>query len=403
MSSRKEVVIIGAGVIGCSIAYHLAKRGVPSQVIEKDSIAARASGKAVALWGYTPRLLLMERPPQAESQSVDQFFSALEGSIRPWIELAWIGWHRLPEVALEIKEREGLDVEYAEVPRILVALSESDEKTYKANLSFLRSEGYYETCWLEADNVRAIYPDITPRVRGGLLVPALVVEPYRYTLGLAQVAEKMGATFRQGEVVGFRHQGSRVSSVLLATGTEVEADVVVIAMGPWTGQGTSWLGKEIPILINREQCLVLEVPQKLPPYMIWTSREYVTPKPSGKVIVGHLAVPDVQSNFDSSLTTEEFKSAVLDAVVGILPTLEEGKLVEHRGDFEGYAPAPNYIQPVVGRLPEWDNAYVAARMGTTGMFMSLGTGQLMAELIIAEGQIPGRVRTMMEALSPARL
>ena len=213
----------------------------------------------------------------------------------------------------------------------------------------------------------------------------------------------MGAEIKSGDVQGFETDGQKITAVKLASGKRIEGDVFIIAMGPWTGQGTSWLGKEIPILINREQCLVLEVPQKLPPYMIWTSREYVTPKPSGKVIVGHLAVPDVQSNFDSSLTTEEFKSAVLDAVVGILPTLEEGKLVEHRGDFEGYAPAPNYIQPVVGRLPEWDNAYVAARMGTTGMFMSLGTGQLMAELIIAEGQIPGRVRTMMEALSPARL
>ncbi len=176
MSAQKGVVIIGAGVIGCSIAYHLAKRGVPSQVIDKDSIGARASGKSVALWGYPPRFLLMEQPPQAESQPVDQFFSASEGSIRPWIELVWIGWHRLPEVALEIKERGGLDVEYAEVPRIFVALSESDEKTYKASQSFLRSEGYYETRWLEADDVRAIYPDITPRVRGGLCVSALVVK-----------------------------------------------------------------------------------------------------------------------------------------------------------------------------------------------------------------------------------
>jgi len=40
--SQKEVVIIGAGVIGCSIAYHLAKQGVPSQIIERGAIAARA-------------------------------------------------------------------------------------------------------------------------------------------------------------------------------------------------------------------------------------------------------------------------------------------------------------------------------------------------------------------------
>lgn len=61
--SQKEVVIIGAGVIGCSIAYHLAQRGVPSQIIESDSIAARASGKSWAVFAYPPRYLGFEGQP----------------------------------------------------------------------------------------------------------------------------------------------------------------------------------------------------------------------------------------------------------------------------------------------------------------------------------------------------
>jgi len=78
-------------------------------------------------------------------------------------------------------------------------------------------------------------------------------------------------------------------------------------------------------------------------------------------------------------------------------------LIEHRGDFEGWAPAPNNIQPVIGRLQEWDNAYIAARFGTLGMMLSLGAGQVMADLIIGEGRIPDRVKNMMEVLSPAGL
>ena len=394
--SQREVVIIGAGVIGCSIAYHLAKQGVPSQIIEMDSIAARASGKSWAVFTYPPRILGMEGQPP------DQLFSMPVGSVMPWLELFWSGYHRLPDVALHLKEYGGIDIGYGELPRIMVTLSESEEKSYKTTLSLLRSQGYYEVSWLEADDLRNIFPDIKPIARGGLVFPTFQVEPYRYTLGLAQAAEKMGASIRQGKAVGFRHQGSKITSVTLATGTEVKADVVVLAMGPWSSQGTSWLGKEIPIRINREQCLRVEVPQRLPPYML-TCGVSIIPKVNGEVILGHAGVPGMQTSFDVSLTTEEAKTKLLDDTIGLLPRLQEAKLVEHRGDFEGWAPAPNHIQPVIGRLAEWDNAYIAARFGTLGMMLSLGAGQIMAELIVGEGRIPDRVRTMMEVLSPTRL
>jgi glycine oxidase len=394
--SQKEVVIIGAGVIGCSIAYHLAKQGVPSQIIERDSIAARASGKSWAVFAYPPRFLGMEGQPS------DQLFSMPEGSVRPWLELFWLGYHRLPDVALELKGKGGIDIGYGELTRIIVALSESEEESSKKSVSRLREAGYYEVGWLKADDLRAIFSDINPLARGGVVLPHLQVEPYRYTLGLAQAAEKMGVSIRQGEAVGFRHEGSRLTSVTLATGTEVKADVVVLAMGPWSGQGTFWLGKEMPIRINREQCLRVQVPQRLPAYML-TCGVSIIPKVDGEVILGHAGVPDMQTSFDVSLTTEEVKTKLLDETIGLLPRLQEARLVEHRGDFEGWSPPPNHIQPVIGRLPEWDNAYIAARFGTLGMMLSLGTGQIMADLIVTGGRIPDRVKTMMEVLSPARL
>ena len=393
--SQKEVVIIGAGVIGCSIAYHLAKQGVPSQIIEMDSIAARASGKSWAVWSYPPRILGMEGQPPEE------LFSMPEGSVRPWLELFWLGYHRLPDVALDLKENGGIDIEYGELPWIKVVLSESEEKDYKANLSLQRSQGFYEGYWIDGDDLRSLFPDINPRARGGLIFTYLQVEPYRYTLGLAQAAEKMGVSIRQGEAVGFRHKGSRITSVTLATGTEVEADVVVLAMGPWSGQGTSQLGKEMPILINREQCLRMQVPKRLPPYALSThAGQAIIPKVDGSVILGHAGSADLQTGFDVSLTTEEVKMMLINDAIDLLPTLNEAELVEQRGDFECWSPPPNRIQPVLGRLPEWENAYIATRFGTLGMMLSLGTGRIMADLIIAGGRIPNRVKTMMECLSP---
>ena len=400
--SQKEVVIVGAGVTGCSIAYHLAKQGVPSQIIEKDSIGSRASGKAWAVWPYPARLLVLEGEPP------ENLFSAPEGGIRPWLELAWLSYHRLPDMALELKEKGGINVGYSEIPWVRVALTESEEKDYKQRLSVMRDAGYYEGRWLGADDIKAIYPDVNPQTRGGLVLPYRQVEPYEYTLGLAQAAEKLGTSIRQGELAGFRKQGSKVTAAILATGTEVQADVVVIAMGVWSGQSTSWLGKEMPILLNLVQCLRVEVPQRFPPYALQREVEgiipaTIIPKVNGSVIVGRAGVEDLPSSFDVTLTTEEEKTAMIDGVVELLPTLQEASVVEHRGDFEGWSPAPNHMQPVLGRLSEWDNVYVAARMGPLGMAYSLGVGPVMADLIIGGGRIPESVKNMMEVLSPARL
>lgn len=398
MASRKEIVIVGAGVVGCSIAYHLAKQGVPSQVIEREAIAARASGKSWAVFAYPPRFIGMEGQPQ------EQLFSMPEGSVRPWLELFWLGYHRLPDIALELKETAGVDIDYGELPWIRLVLTEQREEASKAAVALQMERGYYEGYWMEAGDLKGLFPGINPQVRGGMVVPYLQVEPYRYTLGLAQVAEKRGVTIRQGEVVGFRKQGSRVTAAVLATGTEVMADVFVLATGPWSGRSTSWLGRELPVLINREQCVRMEVPKRLPPYGL-TAPNGVTivPKVSGDVILGHAGLADLQTSFDIRLTTEELKMKLLDEAVDLLPTLCEAKLVEQRGDFEAWSPPPKRIQPVLGRHPEWENIYIATRFGTLGMMMSPGTGRVMADLIIAGGRPPARFKNLIEVLSPVGL
>ena len=398
MASQEDILIIGAGVVGCSVAYHLGKQGVSSQVIEREAIAARASGKSWAVFTYPPRFISMEGQPQ------ETLFSMPEGSVRPWLELFWLGYHRLPDIALDLKESGGVDIGYGEISWVRLALTEQQEEASRAALALQRNQGYHEGFWMEASDLKGLFPGINPQVRGGTTVPYLQVEPYRYTLGLAQVAEKRGASFRQGEVVGFRTQGSRVTAAVLATGAEVMADVFVLATGPWSGRSTSWLGKAMPVLINREQCVRMEVSRRLPPYGL-TAPNGVTivPKVSGDVILGHAGLADLQTSFDVSLTTEALKMKLLDEAVDLLPTLSDAKLVEQRGDFEAWSPPPKRIQPVLGRHPEWENAYIATRFGTLGMMMSPGTGRVMADLIIAGGRPPARFKNMLEVLSPANL
>ena len=374
--SQKEVVIIGAGVIGCSIAYHLAKQGVPSQIIERDAIASQASGKAWAIMAPGGSMLLYE--------GMWQYVSLYDES-----------FYRFPQLAQELKEEGGVDIEFGELPRVNIVFKESDAKKLKEQVSELEREGFGIFRWLTEDDVKAIFPDIVPKISGGVFFPGSQLEPYQYTLALAQAAEKMGANIRQGEAVGFRSKGQRVTSVTLATGTEVEADVIVLAMGAWIGKGTSWLGKEIPVKSIREQCLRVEVPQRLPPYRLMNGGVTIIPKVDGSVIVGRSYLFDIlpdRVDFDDT-PTEEAKIKLTERAVALLSKMKEARLVEHRAGFE--VGLPNDVLLRLGRLPEWDNVYLVA-LYTMGMMLSPAIGRTMADLIVK-----GTEKSI-EHLSPTR-
>jgi len=408
MPVKDGVIIVGAGVIGCSVAYHLARRGITSQIIDREGIASRASGKAWAIGGYPAAAYARPSLDWVDDSMLPMLadsgfqMAQRQQDRQRMVDLHWIVYHRLPEAVRELEERGGINVEYRELPFIKIALSEEVEEEYRETFSAIRSAGHYEGDWLKRDELQAIFPNINPQIKGGVCLPGFKVEPYKYTLCLAQAAEKMGCTVRSGEVVGFGSQGSRVTSVVLASGTEIEATEVVLAMGPWIGQATSWLGKELPVQILREQCIRVELPRPFPPYSIWTTEGAIIPEVDNKVILhGFKGLPDLVTNFDSSLT-EKSKLSAIEMGTHLFPEIENGSIVEHRGDLECWAPVVR-MQPVLGRHPEWDNVYLASRFGTSGVALSLSAGELMADLIASGGQAPYRVEKLLEILSPAEL
>jgi len=404
---------VGAGAAGCSVAYHLARGGITSQIIDREGIANRASGKAWGVWSYPPEnwsttgLDVAEDmlPMRTDAKFLSERAQRREYSQRV-IDLYWLGYHRLPEAIRELEERGGINVGYRELPFVRIAFSEEVEEKYREFFSAIRSVGYYEGDWLEPDELQATFPNINPQIKGqikgGLCLPNFKVEPYKYTLCLAQAAEKMGCNIRGGDVVGFGSQGSKVTSVVLASGTEIEATEVVLAMGPWIGQATSWLGKELPVELHREQCIRVELPHPFPPYGIWTTEGAIIPEVDNEVILhGFKGWPDLVTNFDSSLT-EESKLSAIEMATNLFPEIENGSIVEHRGDLECWAPLLR-MRPVLGRHPEWDNVCLASRFGTSGIMLSLSAGELMAELIARDGQAPYRVEKLLETLSPTEL
>jgi glycine/D-amino acid oxidase-like deaminating enzyme len=416
MSTRKDVIVVGAGVMGCSIAYHLGRRGISTYIVDRESIAVRASGKAWAVFTYGPAMLAYERcvtgPFEVlESGPVDTSLTVPGESVGDWLFLHSASYDRMPEFAIELKERGGIDIEYCETPSTNLVTQEEFEKAGGPQelLRPVRSVGGVECDWIDAAALQEQFPTLNPDYVGGITYPAGQVEPYKFTLAMAQAAEKLGAEIVRGEVVDFATKGDKITGVRLASGNELQADAVVLAMGPWIGKGSALLGCEIGCRAVMTECLRATMPGRpggpgepadLPLHTLGAGDYWILPKKNGEVILAKYGAEDFvdRPNFDASLT-EEVKLEIVKGVTRILPALESATIVEHRGDLLAMAPTPPYQKPVMGRLPKWQNGYVAARFGGDGVCMSPATGELMAELIDT-GETPLRARRMFESLAP---
>jgi len=407
MAARKDVIIVGAGVIGCSIAYHLGRRGISACIVDRESIAVRASGKAWAVFTYGPVWTGYEKcvtTPSEElgSGPLDTSLTVPGESVAQWLYLHTASYDRMPEFAIELKERGGIDIEYCETPSTnLVTQKEFEEAGGPQELLRpMREVGGVEADWIDSAALREQFPSLNPDYVGGISYPAGQVEPYKFTLAMAQAAEKLGAEIVRGEVVAFATEGDKITGVRLASGNELQADAVVLATGPWIGEGSAQLGCQIDCRPVFSECLRVKMPADLPLHTLGAGDYWILPKKNGEVILARYGAEDFvdRPNFDASLS-EEMKMEVVAGVARILPALEDATIVEHRGDLLAMAPTPPYQKPVMGRFPKWQNGYIASRFGGDGVCMSPATGELMAELIDT-GKAPLRARRLFERLAP---
>ena len=313
-------------------------------------------------------------------------------SMRPVLQLGWEASQRIPQLAEELKEESGVDPEYGEIVSVYVAFEEEEERVLKQRMAELSHEGF-GLSWVAPDELGGLGLGLSPEVRGAMLEPNDgQVEAYRYVLALAQATERRGGSIKYGEAVGLGQQGQRVTSVKLASGEEVGASAVVIAMGPWSAQAASWLGRDIPLEPVRGSCVRVEVPQPYPPYWSSHGMTVVSPKVDGSVLVGY--PEDRGVGLDDDWVSEEAMNKMVSDGVNLVPRLNEARLVETRAGILGYTPDS---VPILGRLSEWDNVYLAAGLGTFGICLSPAVGRIMADIISTD-----RATQAMEALSPAR-
>ncbi len=365
MSTKQttDVVIIGGGVIGCTIAYQLSKAGVQVSVIEREEIAAEASRAAAGL--LSPAEVLTG--PKAVA---DLFLTS---------------WSMTAQVVAEIEAASGVQVEYFQTGALHMLQDGDDQTTLKRFAEIWQAQGA-EVEWLTDHKVNEYEPLLDHILDAVLYVSDTVsIRPRMMTMAYAEAARKYGANFfEHTEVTGFQKQSGRVIGVQTAHGRTIPCDCVVVAAGAWSEQVGSWLGLEIPVFPARGQILSLKQPATPLKHTIIGNGIYIVPKIDNTIYVGATIE---QVGFDKSNTAGGI-AHLLSSAIQLVSEFEHANIVDI---WSGLRPWSRDSYPILGKAPGWENVILATGHGPGGFELSAITGKTIAELITS-GQTPALIQ-----------
>ena len=358
MTGTADVVIIGGGVMGCSILYSLAERGVTNGVLlERDVLAS----------GSTSR-----------SQAILRMHYSNEVTTK-------LSWDSLP-VFRDFQEITGIPSGYTKTGYFIIVGPE-DRRAMEENVAMQRSVGV-DTSVVTAEDVREIAPMV--RTNDGEAFAyepeSGYADPYSVTTGYANAAREMGARVRSGSAAtGVEITGDRVSAVLTEDG-RIETRTAVVATGPWSGPFLKSIGVEAPLRPIRHQVVMLRRPQDIvPDHPIVGDVVYdMSPRPD----VGNITLIGVGE--DEEAEPESFNQGVdmpmvertFENLTKRMPGMASALF---RGGWSGlFTTTPDW-HPVLDRVEGIEGLYLAVGFSGHGFKLAPMVGVVMAELV-TEGQ-----------------
>ena len=366
---RADAVVIGAGVVGTSIAYHLAARGCTDVVVlERNRIAQGASGDGAG--------------------GLRQQFSTAINVRLTQLSLPYF---------LDAQERLGASVDVRQQGYLFLLDDAAQVAEFRANLAMQRGLGA-PARWLDPGEVAALVPGIrTDDLLGATYCPADGwARPTLVAAALARRAEALGARVFEGcPVVGIATTGDRVTGVTTRDGA-IEAAIVVDAAGPWATEVATLAGLALPMApvcrqvfrtapfagVDAGAPLTIDVASGLwfRPHEggFWWGKSDDAEPPG---LIKHLA-PDWAAH-TAALARDR------------LPAFKGARIV---GGWSGfYAMTPD-AHGLIGGFPQLRGFYCATGFSGHGFQHSPATGLLLAEIIL-----DGRATTLdIHALRPTR-
>ena len=352
MPESSDVVIVGGGAAGCSVAYHLALAGVKSTIIEGQGVATQASGFSAG--GLNP-LQGTGIPGPLGSLAMESYLMHLD-------------------LFGQLQDDTGIDYDGRIISLLKVAFDEEELAELQETEDVFAPVDGFETRWLDNREVLELEPRVSPKIIRGLVARGnAAMDSYKYTLALLQSAEKMGASIRSGTVAGLERDNNRITGVRLDDGT-ISCGQIVLAMGPWSRKAEAWLDAYIPVDPLKGEITRMELPGTPLNHDLSGGGGSLHPKPDGLVWCG---TTEEWRGFDKKTSTSAHQS-ILEGAVRLVPDMADARLSLQTACLRPVT--PDWL-PIIGRLPGWDNVYLATGAGKKGILLSPGIGKSVADLM----------------------
>ena len=352
MAETADIVIIGAGIVGCSIAYHLAAQGPPKViVVEKDLICSGSTGKSAG--------------------GIRQQF-ATEVNVRLSVESL--------QMFQRMKDELGIDPEFRQVGYLFMATTEKELDLFRRQADFLQGHRV-PARMVSPDDIHRIVPYVRldDIIGGAYCSTDGYAAPYEITMGYASAARRRGVTIHeQRAATGILKDGDRIAGVETSRGP-IHASIVVNAAGAEGGLVGTMADVDVPVKPYRRQIFVTgplpEFGQEPPLTIDYHRNWYFRGEMGGCLFSGP---KDDESTFDTNVDWEHLAESVAKAVARV-PVLEQAEI--KRGWAGSYDLSPDN-NAILGAVPELPGFYLATGHSGHGFMHGPATGKLMAELIL---------------------
>ncbi|SAL81084.1 FAD dependent oxidoreductase [Caballeronia arvi] len=392
------IVIVGAGIIGTSIAYDLQSRGKTVVIVDKDAPGKGASFGNMAsiavtefmpasrpgVWAQMPKWMLdpegpvRVRPgymPKLLPWFLRFLLASRPSKLRELEAAGAVLCGRVYEDLNALLKKTGLEHMLSQEGCLSLYTDEAEFRADREHIEILERFGFRHEV-LDGSVIRDLEPALTHKIGKAVLFPdnRSIADPYKLVVALAEQFNALGGRIEQGEVAEFEQTDNQVSAVKLKDGRRLEASEVVLAAGAFTSRLSAMLSEHIPLETERGYHTQIMAPGiSMKHSIIWPARAFmVTPTAGGIRVGGTVEMAGLDANPDyrrAKVLVKRAKEA--------LPELK----AEQTSEWMGHRPALPDTVPVMGRSAKRRNVFYATGHGHLGLTYGATTGRLMADLI----------------------
>ncbi len=350
-----DVAVVGAGIIGLSIGWRLAARGLSVAVFDR---AEAGTGTTLASTG------MLAAAAEHEAGGDDLLALALDSQAR---------WHPYRE-ALEADS--GMKIDYRGEGTMLVALARDEVERLRFRFE-IQKRANLDARWLGGVEARALEPGLRGPVAAGIFCSSdHQVDPRLVSAALKRAfLARGGLLFENVEVVSIDREAGRARGIVCAAGA-CRATTTIVATGVWSGETLAPLGIDIPIRPLKGQALALKTSRQTGNLtrVVWTEQIHMSPKSDGRLIVG-ATMED--TGFNAAITVGG-ALALLEGVHRALPSSEE---MEIEAIWSGYRPTSDDDAPILGETGV-PGLLLATGHHRNGILLAPATAAALEELVV---------------------